>query len=92
MEHTIMIGIPLSEYKEMMREVVREVVQEETKPLRRQFEDRLITRDEAAKKLNVTLHTLWNLEKRGELIPNRIGKKVLYRETVLTQYLNRKSL
>lgn len=87
-----MIGIPLSEYKEMMREVVREVVQEETKPLRRQFEDRLITRDEAAKKLNVTLHTLWNLEKRGELIPNRIGKKVLYRETVLAQYLNRKSL
>lgn len=52
-------------------------------------EDRLITRREAAKALNITLQTLWCLEKRGELIPNRVGKKVLYRETALTQYLNR---
>lgn len=80
------------ELKKMMEEVFYECFEKAFAPLRRQFEDRLITRHEAAKLLNVTLQTLWSMEKRGELIPNRIGKKVLYRETVLTQYLNRKSL
>ena len=46
---------------------------------------------EAAQKLGVTDRTMNNLEKRGELIPTRIGAKVMYKESDITQYLNRKS-
>lgn len=46
-------------------------------------EDEWLTREETAILLKVSLPTLRELEKRKELIPSRIGKRVLYsRKTV----------
>jgi predicted DNA-binding transcriptional regulator AlpA len=41
--------------------------------------DELLTRQQVAKLLGVTLTTLWNYEKRKVLIPLRIGGRVRYR-------------
>lgn len=74
----------------LLKSAVKDVMCEELAPLRRQFEDRLISLKEAAQKLGVTDRTMNNLEKRGELAPTRIGAKVMYRESDITQYINRK--
>lgn len=77
-----------SELSQLLKKAVKDVMCEEFAPLRRQFEDRLISLKEAAQKLGVSDRTMNNLEKRGELIPTRIGAKVMYRESDITQYLN----
>lgn len=41
--------------------------------------DDYLTRNETAELLHVTLATLYEMEKRGELLPLRIGRRVLYR-------------
>ena len=87
---TLMISMPVTEFKKMLNESVREVLKDEFSPLRRQFEDRLIPLHEAQKKIGVSRTTMFHLEKRGELIPTRIGAKVMYRESAITQYLSKK--
>lgn len=87
----LMISMPVTELANLIEIAVDKVLDKRFSPLRRQFEDRLITLKEAAQKLGVTDRTMNNLEKRGELIPTRIGAKVMYKESDITQYLNRKS-
>lgn len=87
----LMISMPVEELINLINTSVTHAVKEEFKPLRRQFEDRLISLKDAAAKLGVTDRTMNNLEKRGELIPTRIGAKVMYRESDITQYLNRRA-
>lgn len=87
----MLAGIPEFEYWSKVKDILKEVVSEELSDVRRQFEDRLITLKEAAQKLGVTDRTMNNLEKRGELIPTRIGAKVMYKESDITQYLNRRA-
>lgn len=85
----LMISMPVDELIKLINTSVSRAVKEEFKPLRKQFEDRLISLKEASKKLGVTDRTMNNLEKRGELIPTRIGAKVMYKESDITQYLSR---
>lgn len=87
----LMISMPVTELANLIEIAVDKVLDKRFSPLRRQFEDRLITLKEAAQKLGVTDRTMNNLEKRGELIPTRIGAKVMHKESDITQYLNRKS-
>lgn len=83
--------MPVEELGRLIELKLDEVLDKRFSPLRRQFEDRLITLKEASQKLGVTDRTMSNLEKRGELMPTRIGAKVMYRESDITQYLNRKA-
>ena len=77
----LMISMPVTELANLIEIAVDKVLDKRFSPLRRQFEDRLITLKEAAQKLGVTDRTMNNLEKRGELIPTRIGAKVMYKES-----------
>lgn len=86
----LMISIPIEELGKLIELKLDEVLDRRFSPLRKQFEDRLIPLKEASEKLGVTERTMNNLEKRGELIPTRIRAKVMYRESDITQYLNRK--
>lgn len=89
-EHVLMVSMPITELKQMITDAVDKALDTKFEPLRKQFEDRLITTNEAAEKLGVTRMTLHNLEKRGELIPVRVGGKVQYRESDITVYLRNK--
>ncbi len=87
----LMISMPVEELGNLIERRLDEVLNRRFSPLRKQFEERLITLKEASQKLGVTDRTMSNLEKRGELMPTRIGAKVMYRESDITQYLNRKA-
>lgn len=53
------------------------------------IESELLTRKDVARKLHLSLVTLRELEKRGELIPVRATRRVLYRDSDIERYLNR---
>lgn len=89
-EQILMVTMPISELKQMINDAVNTALDRKFEPLRKQFEDRLITANEAAEKLGVTRMTLHNLEKREELMPIRIGGSVKYRESDITVYLRNK--
>lgn len=86
----LMISIPVEELGKLIELKLDEVLDRRFSPLRKQFEDRLISIKEASKKLGVTERTMSNLAKRGELMPTRIGTKVMYKESDITQYVNRR--
>lgn len=84
-----MVTMPVEELQNMIQEAVQVVVKREFAPLRRQFEERLISLKDTATTLGVTKQTLYNMEQRGDLIPVRISpKKIMYRESDITQYLS----
>lgn len=68
---------------EELGELVRESVAAAVKPLlapKQPAELRYYTRQETAKKLGVSLATLWAYDRDGTLTASRIGSRVLYRE------------
>lgn len=89
-EQILITSISIAELRQMIKEAVDTSLDVRFEPLRKQFEDRLMTANETAEKLGVTRMTLHNLEKRGELMPVRIGCKVQYRESDITIYLRNK--
>lgn len=89
-EQILMVTMTVSEFRQIINDAVDTALDRKFEPLRKQFEDRLITAKEAAEKLRVTRMTLHNLEKREELMPVRIGGKVQYRESDITIYLRNK--
>jgi len=89
-EPVLMITMSLPELTAMINNAVKQAVKEEFAPLRKQFEDRLISRDEAAEALGVTLATLHNWHKNGTLRHQKIGGSVRYRESDITAYLSSK--
>ena len=50
--------------------------------------DELLTRKETAKRLNITLATLNDYTKTGKIVANRIGNRVLYKETDIQNALH----
>lgn len=89
-ESTIMVTMTVNELQAMISNAVTNAVKEEFAPLRRQFEDRLISRKEAAKALGVTLATLHNWANNGTMTPTKIGGSVKYRESDITSHLSKK--
>ena len=51
--------------------------------------DALLTRDEVADRLRVSLRTVDTLRERGELKAVRVGRRVLVREADLAQFVRR---
>lgn len=90
--NTITIDIPesaLARVREVIEQTVSQVLENRAKQIL--AEPRLLTREEAAKLLRISLPTLRNLERNGSLIPRRAGRKVLYDAQCIDLYL-RKSL
>lgn len=85
----LMISMPVDELIKLINTSVSRAVKEEFAPLRRQFEERLIPLKETAEKLGVSERTMYNLKVRGELVPIYVSGKPTYRESDITQYLNR---
>jgi len=50
--------------------------------------EKYLSRSETAKLLHVTLVTLNNWEKKNILVPSRIGRRVLYKETKVLERLD----
>ena len=47
-EHVLMVSMPITELKQMITDAVDKALDTKFEPLRKQFEDRLITTNEAA--------------------------------------------
>lgn len=55
---------------------------------KRQIPTKQYSRKETAKILGVSLMTLWNMQKRGEIKPTRIGRRVLFDESEIKRILD----
>ncbi|MDR0757938.1 MAG: helix-turn-helix domain-containing protein [Tannerella sp.] len=51
-------------------------------------QDRLLTREETAKMLSVTLSTLWEWDRKKYLLPVKIGRRVFYRYRDIMEKIN----
>lgn len=86
-EPGITIAITTDQLKEAMIFFYEEAQAQAQKALEANREKPTITREEAAKILNVTVQTLWRWAKEGILNPVKIGTKVLYRATDIEKML-----
>lgn len=89
-EQILITTMSVAELKQMINDAVDTALDRKFEPLRRQFEDRLIDRADAAKVLGVTLATLHNWNKNGTLLHVKIGGSVKYRESDITTFLRNK--
>jgi excisionase family DNA binding protein len=82
------IGIELLQFADEVAlktaQAVEKRIREENKP------DELLTRQEAAERLRVTLTTLWHWEKKQILVPVKIGNIVRYRKSDVDKTLERR--
>lgn len=90
-EPGVTIAITTDQLKEAMTYFYEETQARTQKALEANREKPTITREEAAKILNVTVQTLWRWAKEGILTPVKIGTKVLYRATDIEKMLTPKS-
>ena len=51
------------------------------------FDDCLLSREEVAKKLDVSIGTVDNLKKRGTIVSSNIGKGVKYKKSEILRYM-----
>ncbi|WP_312390928.1 helix-turn-helix domain-containing protein [Chryseobacterium sp.] len=56
------------------------------------IQEEYLTRKEAAKKLKISIGTLYNWTKSGKLPSHKIDRKVLYKETEIKEFINKASL
>lgn len=80
--------MPLPEYKTMMKGLMKEIFSEELSEVKKQYKEKMVTREEAMKALRVSGPTLWRMEQRGDINPVRVGRKVMFRESEITQIMN----
>ena len=52
------------------------------------FDDCLLSREEVAQKLNVSIGTVDNLKKRGKIASSNIGMGVKYKKSEILRYIN----
>lgn len=89
-EQILMVTMTVSEFRQIINDAVNTALDRKFEPLRRQFEDRLIDRTDAAKALGVTLATLHNWNRNGTLLHVKIGGSVKYRESDITTFIRNK--
>lgn len=75
------------EFEKALEDIVDKVLDRRFEPLKKKYEEKLVTRDEVLKILKISAPTLWRMEQRGDLIPVRIGRKVMYKESEITQMI-----
>ena len=85
-----MLVISAADLKNAMSEIWDTHTAQTAEAISRHRERPTMTREDAAKALNVTLTTLWRWAKTGYLVPVKIGTKVLYRASDIDALLNRK--
>ncbi|MGL5957909.1 MAG: helix-turn-helix domain-containing protein [Phocaeicola sp.] len=80
----VQIVVSVAELKEFGLSLISEALGSKSQ---QQQEDKLLTPEEAAKKVKSTKSTLWRWGKLGYLTPRRIGGKVFYKESDLNKLM-----
>ncbi len=88
MESTIVITMSVTEFQNIIAEAVDKALEQRFEPLRKRFEERMLTTREVAEALRVSEMTVYNMAKRGELTQIKIGSKTMYRESEVTRIIN----
>ncbi|MCK9414744.1 MAG: helix-turn-helix domain-containing protein [Prolixibacteraceae bacterium] len=88
MESTIVITMSVTEFQNIIAEAVDKALEQRFEPLRRRFEERMLTTKEVAEVLRVSEMTVYNMAKRGDLTQIKIGSKTMYRESEVTRIIN----
>lgn len=83
----VILQISVDDLKEVVKAFYHEEKERTEEAISRHREQPTLTRKEAAKKLGVTLTTLWHWQKSGYLTPVKIGTKVMYRPTDVDELL-----
>ncbi len=77
MEKTVITSIPISEFEELLFEIVYKSLKQ-IKELQRN-EETFLTRKQLAERLKVTLPTIHNLTKKGKLTSYNLEGRVYYK-------------
>ncbi len=88
MESTIVITMSVTEFQNIISAAVDKALEQRFEPLRKRFEERMLTTKEVAEALRVSEMTVYNMAKRGELTQIKIGSKTMYRESEVTRIIN----
>ncbi len=88
MESTIVITMSVTEFQNIIAEAVDKALEQRFEPLRKRFEERMLTTREVAEALRVSEMTVYNMAKRGDLTQIKIGSKTMYRESEVTRIIN----
>jgi excisionase family DNA binding protein len=78
----------VTEFQNIIAEAVDKALEQRFEPLRRRFEERMLTTKEVAEVLRVSEMTVYNMAKRGDLTQIKIGSKTMYRESEVTRIIN----
>lgn len=84
----VMLVVSAADLKAAVVEMCKSHETEKQRALKANRELPTLTREQAAKALNVTFSTLWRWAKIGYLTPVKIGTKVLYRASDIDAMLN----
>lgn len=88
MESTIVITMSVTEFQNIISAAVDKALEQRFEPLRKRFEERMLTTKEVAEALRVSEMTVYNMAKRGDLTQIKIGSKTMYRESEVTRIIN----
>jgi hypothetical protein len=77
--------IELETLKQVVNEAVAEAISKQQP--KTDEEPHYLTRNELASMLHVTLVTLWGYQKKGILIPKKIGNRILYDKSEVNKAL-----
>jgi hypothetical protein len=93
MQTTTYLAIAPDELHRIVSTAVAEALAAQTPPpaLPSPDADHMLTREEVCRMLHLSRVTLRNLELRGELIPKRIARRVLYRKADVLAALDRRT-
>ena len=89
-QNKIFIDLPDSVFiriEETIQRCVAEALQKHVDAIK--AEPDLLTREQTAKRLRISLPTLREKEKAGLLIPQRCGRKLLYDRRAIEEFLRR---
>ncbi len=70
-----------------VRKAIEPIIKQQVQP---RDEVRRYTRAQTAKKLGITLTTLWSRTKAGDIESEQIGRRILYTEAAIERALNKR--
>lgn len=84
------ISVKLSELLDSFREIAEEIYERRYQEMLEEKEDKLISREEAMKQLDVSSSTLWRWAKEKYLCPVKHGVKVKYHQSDIDELNKRR--
>ena len=75
--------------KKMVTSAIVEAKEQAEEERKQASEVAAISRNEAAEKLCVSVHTLWRWARDGYLVPKKVGRRVLYLRSDVEQIIMR---